>query len=114
MGYAVYAILRDAGHLSELRTCLGLSLGELTALAAAEKSLVDSFAPHDIRLRKELLREKVEMMQVTGRQEEAAQLQKEIISVPHGIQAMIFGWSPFTYLPGEAESDVPWSCHLGA
>ncbi len=38
MGYALYAILKDAGRLDGggLRVALGLSLGELTALAAAE------------------------------------------------------------------------------
>lgn len=35
MGYAVFATLKEAGKLSGLKTALGLSLGELTALAAA-------------------------------------------------------------------------------
>jgi len=35
MGYAIFAILREAGKLETLKTALGLSLGELTALAAA-------------------------------------------------------------------------------
>lgn len=35
MGYSIFAILREAGKLETLKTTLGLSLGELTALAAA-------------------------------------------------------------------------------
>jgi [acyl-carrier-protein] S-malonyltransferase len=35
-GYALQAILRDAGRLPEVGACLGLSLGELTALTVAE------------------------------------------------------------------------------
>ncbi len=35
MGYAVFAILKDSGRLNGLKAMLGLSLGELTALAAA-------------------------------------------------------------------------------
>lgn len=34
-GYAIYKLLEEAGKLGELEVCLGLSLGELTALAAA-------------------------------------------------------------------------------
>ena len=34
-GYAVYALLKDAGQLGDLKAACGLSLGELTALAAA-------------------------------------------------------------------------------
>jgi [acyl-carrier-protein] S-malonyltransferase len=34
-GYAIYRILRERGLLTELRAACGLSLGELTALAAA-------------------------------------------------------------------------------
>lgn len=36
MGYAIASILRERGYLGDLRTTLGLSLGELTALAVAE------------------------------------------------------------------------------
>jgi [acyl-carrier-protein] S-malonyltransferase len=35
-GYALYALLREQGKLKEPRVALGLSLGEVTALAAAE------------------------------------------------------------------------------
>lgn len=35
-GYALFAILKEAGKLPDLKAALGLSLGELTALAAAE------------------------------------------------------------------------------
>lgn len=35
-GYAIYSILKDAGKLQDLKAALGLSLGELTALAVAE------------------------------------------------------------------------------
>ncbi len=35
LGYTLFSILREAGKLNDLRACLGLSLGELTALAAA-------------------------------------------------------------------------------
>lgn len=35
-GYAIFAILQDAGKLADLQAALGLSLGELTALAAAQ------------------------------------------------------------------------------
>lgn len=35
-GYAVFSILRERGFLGDLQAALGLSLGELTALAAAE------------------------------------------------------------------------------
>jgi [acyl-carrier-protein] S-malonyltransferase len=34
-GYAVYALLKEAGRLADLKAACGLSLGELTALAAA-------------------------------------------------------------------------------
>ena len=34
-GYALFSILRDRGQLTELKAACGLSLGELTALAAA-------------------------------------------------------------------------------
>lgn len=34
-GFAIQAILKEAGKLDEVGACLGLSLGELTALAAA-------------------------------------------------------------------------------
>ena len=34
-GYAVYALLKEAGQLGDLKAACGLSLGELTALAAA-------------------------------------------------------------------------------
>jgi [acyl-carrier-protein] S-malonyltransferase len=36
MGYAIYELLKEAGHLNDCKAALGLSLGELTALAAAE------------------------------------------------------------------------------
>ncbi len=36
MGYALYAILKEDGRLDGLKAVIGLSLGELTALAAAE------------------------------------------------------------------------------
>ena len=36
MGYSVYSILKASGKLDGLKATLGLSLGELTALAAAE------------------------------------------------------------------------------
>lgn len=35
-GYAIQSILKEAGRLENLAACLGLSLGELTALAAAD------------------------------------------------------------------------------
>ena len=35
-GFAIYSILKERGHLSELKAACGLSLGELTALAAAD------------------------------------------------------------------------------
>ncbi len=35
MGYSIFAILREGGKLEGLKTAIGLSLGELTALAAA-------------------------------------------------------------------------------
>lgn len=34
-GFAIYSILKERGHLSDLKAACGLSLGELTALAAA-------------------------------------------------------------------------------
>lgn len=34
-GYAIFSILKERGHLSDLKSACGLSLGELTALAAA-------------------------------------------------------------------------------
>lgn len=34
-GFAIYCILKERGHLSDLKAACGLSLGELTALAAA-------------------------------------------------------------------------------
>ena len=34
-GYALFSILKERGKLSELKAACGLSLGELTALAAA-------------------------------------------------------------------------------
>lgn len=35
-GYIIFELLKEAGKLKDLGACLGLSLGELTALAAAE------------------------------------------------------------------------------
>jgi|TARA_B110000438_G_scaffold269415_2_gene285779 [acyl-carrier-protein] S-malonyltransferase len=34
-GYVIYKLLEESGKLDDLKVCLGLSLGELTALAAA-------------------------------------------------------------------------------